>query len=96
LKNGAFGRKTKKNGGVKLEESKKKLNELEEWINAYDTPVDRACVADIFYDLKDEIEYWRAMYSGCLEECENLIRLKDILIEEQQKELEAWRAEGMI
>jgi hypothetical protein len=79
-----------------VEESKKKLNELEEWINAYDVPVDRTCVADIFYELKDEIEYWRAMYNSCLEECDNLLRLKDKEIQEQQEELELWRKEGMI
>lgn len=41
-------------------EIEKRFKELEDWINAYDLPVDRACVADIFYDLTGEIKFWKA------------------------------------
>lgn len=52
-------------GNIKY--SKDKLNELEEWIKAYDNPVDRVTLLDIFYELKDEIEYWKSMYENCRE-----------------------------
>lgn len=35
---------------------KEKLDDLEQWINAYDLPIDRTCVADMFYELKSELE----------------------------------------
>lgn len=71
-----------------MEESKRKLKELEEWINAHDEPVDRVCVADIFGDLKSEIEYWMSMYDGQSEECEDLMKLKDKEIEQLQGQLD--------
>jgi predicted nucleic acid-binding Zn-ribbon protein len=41
------------------------LEELEKWITEYDEPIERSSVADIFYDLKDEITYLKMEINMC-------------------------------
>lgn len=50
----------------------KRLDELEEWINGYDEPISRQSVADIFYDLRSDIEYWQGLADERKKEIEYL------------------------
>lgn len=78
---------------------KKNMDELEEWINAYDEPIDRTCVADIFYEFKSEVEELEKALDKEVHmsfDIEGQLHEANDKIKELEEELKLWRLEGMI
>jgi septal ring factor EnvC (AmiA/AmiB activator) len=61
------------------------LEELEKWITEYDEPIERSSVADIFYDLKDEITYLKMEINMCEKAIEEDEKTKQRLCDQIDK-----------